>query len=227
MNAPMSADRKKQIARESAKILLDTRAVLFNAKEPFQYTSGNCGPVYVDCRRLVSFVGERETLMNFAVEILSEEIGAENLDCIAGGETAGIPYAAFIAQQMEKPMLYIRKKPKGFGRMSQIEGHFEQSENPEVILVEDVQNYGGSKQIFVDALREAGAIISNFFVIFDYGIRPEVAGLNKDMGLTAHHLCNWHDVLNVAREEKYFDTDTLASVEAFLNDPEGWAPRPC
>ncbi len=214
-----------QIAKKAARALIETKSVLFNAREPFQYTSGNIGPVYVDCRRPLSFPAERDALMEMAAQTLSQNIGTDKIDIIAGAETAGIPYGALIADRLNKPMVYVRKKAKGHGRMGQIEGHFEEGSNPYIVLTEDLQNFGHSKKVFVDALRSAGATIEHFFVLFDYGIRPEVVTDNNDMGLTQHHLCNWHDVVAVAREENYFDAETLDSVESYLNDPEGWAAQ--
>ncbi|MBP7721350.1 MAG: orotate phosphoribosyltransferase [Alphaproteobacteria bacterium] len=211
---------KKKIARETARILLETKSVLLNAREPFTYTSGRKGPCYADCRRLISFPRERETLMDFAVQILEQEIGAKNIDYIAGGETAGIPYAAFLSQKMQKPMLYIRKKPKGFGRMAQIEGHME-DEGKKILLIEDVQNFGTSVKIFIDALRAANAVIEHLLVIFSHGHESSAKNM-QDMDVKLHALCTWRDVLDAAREDGYFDSETLASVESFLNDPEGW-----
>lgn len=209
------------VARESAKILLSTKSVLFNTREPFVYTSGKIGPVYVDIRRLIAFPKERATLMNFAANMLKKEIGISNIDFVAGGETAGIPYAAFIAERLEKPMLYVRKKPKGFGRMAQIEGCMDE-EGKNVVLIEDLQTDGGSKKIFVDALRAANANIEHAFVVFHYGIFPQSEQNMKDMGLTLHSLCNWWNVLDVARHENYFDAETLSSVESFLKSPAQW-----
>lgn len=219
----MSQERIDEIGRTAAKILLDTKSVLFNSKDPFVLTSGRTSPVYIDCRRLISFPDQRDELMSYAVEILNEEIGEENLDYIAGGETAGIPYAAFISDRMHKPMLYVRKKPKGFGRMAQIEGvfHEDDAEN-NVILVEDLQTDGGSKQLFVDVLREAGATVEHAFVVFHYGIFEKSKENMKALGITLHELTNWWYVLDVARDENYFDQETLESVESFLKDPEGW-----
>jgi len=217
----MDTTRQKQIAHEAAKILLDTESVLFNATEPFTYTSGKKGPVYTDCRRLISFTEERETLMGFAVEMLSETIGMENLDYIAGGETAGIPYAAFIAQLMHKPMLYIRKKPKGFGRMAQIEGHMPEG-GCNVILTEDALNFGTSVSTFVPVLREAKAIIKDMFVVFSHGHTATQDRLN-DLGVRLHALTTMADVVTVAREEKMVDEQTLDAVESYLANPKEWA----
>ena len=206
-----------QIAAASAKILLDTKSVLFNANEPFVFTSGRISPVYTDIRRLISFPKERDTLMNFATEMLKPL----NLDYVAGGETAGIPYAAFLAERLNKPMLYVRKKPKGFGKMAQIEGCMDE-EGKKVALIEDLQTDGGSKKVFVDALRGAGAIVEHAFVVFHYGNFPQSYQNMKDWGLTLHALTTWADVLKVAREQKYFDDETLKSVEYFLKEPDEW-----
>ncbi len=136
---------KSGIARASAQILLDTKSVLFNAREPFIFTSGRASPVYTDCRRLISFPEERGILMDFGANMLREYAGG--VDLVAGGETAGIPYAAFIAERLNKPMLYVRKKPKGFGKMAQIEGVMDE-EGKRVVLVEDMQSDGASKKVF-------------------------------------------------------------------------------
>lgn len=211
---------KDKMAQKAAEILLETKSVLFNAREPFTYTSGKQGPVYVDIRRLIAFPEARSKLMDFGAHIIRSKMG--EIDYIAGGETAGIPYAAFLAERTDLPMLYVRKKPKGFGRMAQIEGALEMKK-PKILLVEDMTTDGGSKRVFVDALREAGATVDHIFVIFHYGIFPASAQTMKDMGVTLHSLCNWWGVLRVAKEKDYFDSETLASVESFLNNPEGWS----
>ena len=215
---------RDDIAQKTAQILLDTKSVLFNAREPFTLKSGRSSPVYIDCRRLISFPKERNFLMNAAAQILSSEVGAENIDVVAGGETAGIPYGAFVAERLEKPMIYVRKEPKGYGRMAQIEGHLEENQQ-KAILVEDLQTDGGSKKIFIDALREAGAQVDHAFVVFHYGIFESSTRNMQDMGITLHALATWWDVLAVAKEKKYFDAETLSSVEAFLNGPESWEPQ--
>jgi len=210
---------KKEIAKASAKILLSTKSVLINTKEPFTYTSGAKGPVYVDCRRLISFVEERRQLMTMASHLLP----TADIDYVAGGETAGIPYGAFLSEELSKPMLYIRKKPKGFGRMSQIEGFFEEDQKPNVLLVEDLQRDGGSKVPFVNALREAGATVTDSFVVFHYGTFAQSEERMKEMGVNLHALCTWWDILDVAKEENIFDAETIESVEFFLKNPDEWA----
>ena len=205
--------------KEAAQILLDTNSVLFNAREPFTYTSGRKGPVYVDCRRLISFPEARSRLMDMGAEIIRRE--CPDIDYIAGGETAGIPYAAFLAERLNLPMLYVRKKPKGFARMAQIEGCMEET-GARVVLVEDVQNFGVSVKTFIDALREAGAAVKDIFVIFSHGHESSRRNM-RDMGVTLRALCTWREVIEVVKQGNLLDAPTLESVEAFLHNPEEWA----
>ncbi|MBY6047677.1 orotate phosphoribosyltransferase [Vannielia litorea] len=208
------------IARISAGMLLEIEAVHFNQREPFTYSSGLKGPTYIDCRKLISFPRIRSTLMDFLVVKVMRDAGFEAFDNIAGGETAGIPFAAFVADRMALPMSYVRKKPKGYGRNARIEGAMAEGER--VLLVEDLTTDGGSKISFVDAIRETGASCAHTAVIFYYGIFPETEKTLGDHGVTLHHLCTWWDVLAVARERGSFDAETLDGVEAFLNDPAKW-----
>lgn len=210
----------KDIAKHAAKILLDTKSILINTKEPFTYTSGKIGPIYCDMRRLISFPAERKILMDYAAQVIKPL----NIEYVAGGETAGIPYAAFLAERLNLPMLYVRKKPKGHGRMAQIEGHIEK-ENAKIILIEDLMTVGTSQKIFVDALREVGTIIENSFVIFSYDIYPQKDINVKAMNITVHALTNWWAILDVVKEENYFDKDTVASLEDFLKAPDDWAEK--
>jgi orotate phosphoribosyltransferase len=208
-------------ARVTARILIETKSVLFRPEDPFILTSGRASPVYVDCRRLIAFPRARRRLMKMGAALVEERIGFEAIDVVAGGETAGIPFAAWMADHLMLPMCYIRKKPKGFGRDARIEGALEVGQN--VLLVEDMATDGGSKLSFVEGIRDAEADCGHTFVIFYYGIFPEgEAKLNAE-GVTLHHLASWWDVLDCAKEEGYFRDGQAAQVEACLNDPKGWS----
>jgi orotate phosphoribosyltransferase len=209
------------IAQMTAKMLLEIKAVHFRADEPYMLTSGLASPVYIDCRKLISYPRIRSTLMDFATSILMRDAGFEKFDAIAGGETAGIPFAAWIADRLGLPMQYVRKKPKGFGRDAQIEGHLEEGQN--VLLVEDLTTDGGSKIAFCDALRTAGAEVTDAIVVFFYDIFPEARDRLGAHGVTLHYLATWRDVLEISREGGYFDANTLQEVENFLNDPLAWS----
>ena len=206
---------------ETARLLLDIKAVNFRPDEPYTLTAGWASPVYIDCRRVISFPDARGRITQLAVEKLEAEIGFSNIDAVAGGETAGIPYAAWIAEATSKPMLYVRKKPKGFGRNAQIEGAPE--EGSRVLLVEDLATDGGSKVTFVEGLRKAGAKVTDVFVVFFYGAFPGALETMAEIGVNLHYLATWNDVLKAAEEGQYFDKAAIDGVRAFLDDPAGWS----
>lgn len=217
---PSSYPAPQDIARLTAGMLLDIQAVHFNSDEPFTLASGLPSPTYIDCRKLISYPRIRSTLMDFLTVTVMRNAGLETFDNIAGGETAGIPFAALVAERMALPMTYVRKKPKGYGRNARIEGAM--SEGQRVLLVEDLTTDGGSKISFVDAIRDTGASCAHTAVIFYYGIFPETEKTLGDHGVTLHHLCTWWDVLEEARRREAFSPETLSEVEAFLTAPRAW-----
>ena len=202
--------------------LLDIGAVHLRPSDPFTLTSGRQSPTYVDCRKIISFPDARNALMEMAVTCLESAIGWDNIDVLAGGETAGIPFAAFLAERTGKPMVYVRKEPKGFGRGAQIEGTFE--DGARAILIEDLATDGGSKMLFVNALREAGAVCEHTFVVFFYGIIKGALEALAAENLALHHLATWHDVVALAEAQGLLDGAQLDSVKGFLADPESWTP---
>jgi len=212
---------KALMADMTAKMLLEVEAVRFNVKEPFKFTSGWASPVYTDCRKLISYPRIRNTLMDFGASLILRDIGFESLDAIAGGETAGIPFAAWIADRLMLPMQYVRKSPKGFGRMAQIEGDF--AEGDRILLVEDLTTDGQSKINFCQALRQAGARVSHTLVIFYYDIFPQSKRVFDDLDIQLHYLATWWDVLKVCKENELYDAETLAEIESFLNNPIAWS----
>ena len=217
---PSSYPDAKEMARLTARMLLEIKAVHFNTDEPFTLSSGLPSPTYIDCRKLISYPRIRSTLMDFLTVTVMRNAGFEAFDNIAGGETAGIPFAAFVAERMALPMTYVRKKPKGYGRNARIEGAM--SEGERVLLVEDLTTDGGSKLSFVDAIRETGATCGHTAVIFYYGIFPETEKTLGDHGIQLHHLCTWWDVLNEAKAQEAFNPSTLDEVEKFLLAPRKW-----
>jgi orotate phosphoribosyltransferase len=217
---PTSFPPRTEIARLTARMLLEIKAVHFNAEDPFTLASGLPSPTYIDCRKLISYPRIRATLMDFMTITVMRDAGFEAFDNIAGGETAGIPFAALVAERLALPMTYVRKKPKGYGRNARIEGAMHEGQR--VLLVEDLTTDGGSKLSFVDAIRETGASCAHTAVIFYYGIFPETEQKLADHGVALHYLCTWWDVLAEARQSGIFDEKTLAEVEKFLNAPRTW-----
>lgn len=204
-----------------AKMLWEIKAVHFNAETPYKFASGMASPVYIDCRKLLSYPRVRSTVMDFAASVLLRDAGFEQFDCIAGGETAGIPFAALLADRLGLPMIYVRKKPKGHGRNAQIEGDL--PEGARVLVIEDLTTAGGSMFTFIDAIRDAGGVVDHAIALFYYGIFDEGALRFADGKVRFHHIATWRNVLAVAREQKLFDEKTLSAVEAFLDAPLQWS----
>ncbi|KIN72944.1 orotate phosphoribosyltransferase [Sulfitobacter guttiformis] len=217
---PTTYPDASEIARLTARMLLEIGAVNFNTDTPYTLASGLPSPSYIDCRKLISYPRIRSTLMDFLTITVMRNAGFEAFDNIAGGETAGIPFAALVAERMALPMTYVRKKPKGYGRNARIEG--DMSEGQRVLLVEDLTTDGGSKLSFVDAIRETGATCGHTAVIFYYDIFPETRKTLGDHGVELHHLCTWWDVLAEAKDQGIFPEETLAEVENFLKSPRIW-----
>jgi orotate phosphoribosyltransferase len=214
---------KQAMAETTASILLEVKAVHFSEGKPFVFTSGWASPVYIDCRKLISFPRVRRALIDFAAATVLREVGFESIDTVAGGETAGIPFAAWIADRLMLPMQYVRKQPKGFGRQAQIEGEI--LEGQRVLLVEDLTTDGRSKINFCKALRNAGAKVDHVFVMFNYDIFPESRRILDELSVHLHALATWRDVLAVAKQRAYFSPEAIADVESFLEDPASWSAK--
>ena len=201
-----------------AEKLIDIESVKFSFENHFTLTSGLKSPVYVDCRKIISFIDERELIMNEALNYFKKN--NIQFDLLAGGETAGIPYAAIISEKIKKPMVYIRKKPKGFGRNQQIEGNFKEKEK--AILIEDLATDGGSKVVFVEAMRKAGLIVNDIFVIFYYDIFNLENSVLSKLNVNIHSLCTWKDIISVIEKKNSYKENDIKNLKKFLSNPDDW-----
>ena len=197
----------------TAEILLDLKCINFSPKKQFKLTSGKKSPIYCDCRRLISFPKEMKTITNLAVKKIKSLNNLKKISNIAGGESAGIPFATLIASKLNLPMTYIRKEKKKFGKNSQIEGVIRPKEN--VILVEDLMTDGGSKLRFFQALENAKCDTKALFVIFNYGI-IEKSFLFKKKKISLISLTNWGAVLKVARKKNIINEKDIMIINDFL-----------
>ncbi len=218
-----ATDWDRDAAMTTAKLLLEIKAVNFRPEDPYTLTSGWKSPVYIDCRRIIFFPRARAKVVELGVEKIGRHVGYERIEAVCGGETAGIPFAAWMAERMLVPMAYVRKKPKGFGRNAMIEGAV--PEGMQTLLVEDLTTDGASKVAFARALRDAGVIINHAFVVFFYGVFPGGFSTLAEMDIELHSLCTWWDVLEASSEQPYFSDEASAEVRRFLEDPVGWSGR--
>ena len=207
--------------QEIARALIETQSVLIRPEEPFQLASGRLSPVYVDCRRLISFPKEREAITRAFAQIAKRDIGLGAMDVIAGGETAGIPFAAFLAMELKKPMIYVRKAPKGYGKGAQMEGVLQAGQR--VALVEDLVTDGASKLAFQKGIEAAGGSVKNCLCVFEY--YSKTAGLQeartrlREHGITLHSLANWDELLELLLSEGRLTPVQVEKILAFLRNP--------
>ncbi|MEO7241766.1 MAG: orotate phosphoribosyltransferase [Variovorax sp.] len=197
--------------------LIDAGCVTVRTDEPFRLPSGWASPVYMDCRRLISFPDIRRELVALAINKLNAEGALADVAAVAGGEASGIAPAAWIADSLNLPLQYVRKRTAGANR---VEGVVKNG--GKVLLVDDLVAAGTSKASFVGTLRGAGATVEDVLVFFDYGTF-EADVLLASLGLRLHALASWADVLAVARQRHDFGHQARAELAEFLRDPAAWS----
>jgi orotate phosphoribosyltransferase len=210
-----------------AESLLETGSIQVYKERPFVFVSGRISPVYIDCRRLLSFPQVRDEIIEELARKAERDIHMEAIDVVAGGETAGIPYAAFVSYRLRKPMIYVRKNPKGYGQTKQIEGILEPGQR--VMLVEDLITDGMSKLRFNIGIRAEGARITHCLCIFEYGSDRLNLHEGKDKlaehNIELHTLVNWDDVLSTGIAKQYITGRASEQIWDFLKSPETWGRR--
>lgn len=205
-----------------ARLLLEAGAIHVSRTQPFILAAGWASPVYVDCRLLIGEPRVRRAITALAADYLGAEFPAGMFDAIAGAETAGIAFAAWLAEHAGLKLRYVRKRPLGIGRNAQVEGG--PVEGGHVLLMDDLTTDGGSKLAFARGLRAAGATVEHVLTIFYHGAFPGARERLAAAGLTLHALATWEHVLAAATADLLAaeDRDTVAR---FLADPVAWSTR--
>lgn len=208
---------QRELAAEVARILLKAGCISTRGGEPFRLPSGWASPVYMDCRRLTAFPRIRRDLVGRGIEALRERAGLEGVECVVGCEASGIAIAAWVAEQLDLPMQFIRKRARGNER---IEGP--SLKEKRVLVVDDLMAAGVTKVDFIAALQGCGADVRDLFVIFDYGTfgADEVLRVH---GVRTTALATWADVLVAARNSRALDENAQAELERFLAAPRRWS----
>ena len=204
----------------AAKVLLDIDAVLFRPHHPFVFSSGWASPVFVDCKKVISYPLARDALIELSIKRILSVLGYEALDAIAGAEGGGVPFASIIADRLHLPLVVAKKHPAGLGPAAQNDGVIKPASR--LLLVDDMTTDGRTKALMCDALRASGATIDYAFVLFKYGIFDAVLS-NKDLGVELLSLATWQELLTVARERKTFTDEVLDSIEVYIEDPLKWS----
>ncbi|NQS90349.1 orotate phosphoribosyltransferase [Patescibacteria group bacterium] len=210
---------RKEISKIVSTLLWETKAIKVSPQKPFRLVSGNYSPVYIDCRVLISHPLARDMITSCAYWLYENEKLHANY--IAGGETAGIPYAAWLADRIKKPFIYVRKEPKGHGLTAQIEGDVKEGKS--VLLYEDLITDGKSKINFIQAIRRAKCKINDCLVIFD----REQGGVEslRQEGVRLLALSKLEDTLKFGKNSGYLSDLGHQEIMSYLKDPQKWHMR--
>lgn len=213
---------ESQLGASMARLLLRAGAVQVSRDRPFILAAGWASPVYVDCRRLIGEPRLREQVIALTMTFLTQTFGpALPFDKIAGGETAGIPWAAWLAERLGLPLLYVRKRPLGIGRHAQVEGG--SADGFRVLLVDDLATDNASKLAFTRGLRTAGAEVTDLLVLFYNHAFPGADERLASAGLRLHALASWEDVLRLDTADPLLAAEDRKVLESFFADPAGWS----
>lgn len=213
---------EREVSHAVARLLLRAGAVHVSRNLPFVLAAGWASPVYVDVRLLLGEPELRRAVTELAVRHARDGFPDRGFDAIAGAETAGIPFAAWLADAMGLKLRYVRKRPLGVGRNAQVEGG--SVDGLRVLLMDDLTTDGASKLNFARGLRAAGATVAEVLTLFYHDAFPGAGERLTEAGLTLHALATWADVLAVDDEGRLAREDR-AEIERFLADPVAWSTR--
>ncbi len=192
-------------AETVAQILLKEKAVFLRPEEPFTWTSGIKSPVYCDNRLLISTVESREVI----IKAFAEKAKSIGVDVIAGTATAGIPWAAWIAQELRLPLVYVRSSSKDHGRQNAIEGAVKPGQK--TVLIEDLISTGKSSIAAAKKLEEAQVEVKSILSIFTYDF-VQAREIFEANNLNFSSLSNFEVLAKVAYDNKMLDLSTLTNV---------------
>lgn len=201
-----------------AKMLLDIKAVKVSVSPPFTWNTGLLAPIYCDNRLVISYPKER-SLVTEGFKNLIEKNNLE-FDVFAGTATAGIPWASFLAAELNKPMVYVRAQPKDYGKAKQVEGFM--PNGARVLIVEDLISTGRSSLTSAKACqREYGAQIVAVIAIFDYQMElAKQSFVDANINLLA--LSNFSSLVKVAAEQSYLTKEEKDNALSWGANPEAW-----
>lgn len=209
-----------ETAKKVAEILLSIKAVTLSLKKPYRYASGILSPIYCDNRLLMSYPKERIQIRDFYVQTMKEH--ALTYDIVGGTATAGIPHAAWVADALKKPMIYVRAQPKDHGKENLVEGKLEGGQT--VLVIEDLVSTGGSSVGAVKGIRDQGGIVNHCIAIFTYEMEKAKKQF-ADGNCTLFALSNFSTLIGVAQEMNHITPEEKRIALEWNKDPSGWGKK--
>lgn len=208
------------ISKTVAKMLLELDAVSLNSKKPFRYASGILSPVYTDCRVLMAYPDKRRKIRDFYIEVIKKS--GVSFEVVAGTATAGIPHAAWIADKLNLPMVYVRGKAKDHGKENMMEGIIKKGQK--AVVIEDLISTGESAINSVNVVRAAGGEVSHVFSIITYGL-TKAQQTFKENKLKLVSLTTFQDVVKEAQNMNYIDKKDMQLILDWTSNPTTWGKR--
>lgn len=209
---------EKGIAKKTAEILLQIKAIKLNPQTPFTWASGWKSPIYCDNRVVLSYPLMRNYIREEMAKQVEKIYGKP--DVIAGVATGAIGIGILVAEYLGVPFIYVRPEPKKHGRQNQIEGHLEKRQT--VVVIEDLISTGKSSLNAVEALKKEGANVKGMLAVFSYGF--DIAEENfQNAETTLHTLSDYEHLIEQAYETNYIGHKDLKALQTWRKDPENWA----
>ena len=216
----MKLSQTDKESKTVSKILCESGSIIFTSRIPFRFSSGLLSPIYVDNRKLISLPHERKKVINIYIRLI-KKLG--KIDLIAGTATAGIPYAAFIAQSLNLPMVYVRGEAKKHGRKNQVEGIVRKGQR--VVIIEDTVSTGKSSVVSIKALRSMGAKVDYVLAIYTHGLKEAEKNFKKEK-VELYTITNLENVLEFAKNGGYLKSENqISSIRNWASSPKGWGKR--
>jgi orotate phosphoribosyltransferase len=207
----------KTFADELALMLLEINAVILRPNNPFTWSSGWNSPIYCDNRLTLRFPDIRKKISKAFIEVIEKEF--PDVEVITGTATAGIPHAAWVAENLDKPLAYVRSKAKAYGLGNQIEGGVDKGQS--TIVIEDLISTGGSAMSVIDALKFIGADVRGVLTIFTYGF-DKANERFEEAGIPVYSLTDYSTLIEVAVEKGYIREEDLEQLNRWRANPEKW-----
>jgi len=206
-----------ELENKIAKLLLQIKAIKLEPTNPFSWASGWKSPIYCDNRKSLSYPDVRNTIKSEFAKIIKEKFS--DTEIIAGVATGAIAHGVLVADELDLPFIYVRSGSKKHGLRNLIEGQFEKGNK--VIIIEDLVSTGGSSLAALEALRDAGCIVSDMLSIFTYGFSLAESNFKKS-NCKLFSLTNYNAIIRIAIESGYITENDISSLEKWRQDPSSW-----
>lgn len=210
------------ISRQTAKLLLSIKAVTFRFDPPYTYTSGLKSPIYLDNRLVMSYPDVRDKIIGYYILAIKEKIGLKKVEWISATATAAIPHAAFVADKLKLPMVYVRPTTKKYGKGNKIEGYIKKGSR--VLIVEDHISTAESVAGNADAIRGVGGIVKYCITTTTYQTKKAQENIKKAklklIALTTGKL-----IVETAFKEGYLSEKEKKSVDLWFENPPAWSKK--